>query len=338
MTRVFTQTQRKPNETISAVMKEIQLHKIDLNLLVVFEALMLEGSVAAAATRLNKTPSAVSHALARLREQVGDPLMVKVGGRMQASPFALQLIEDVRPILMSIQRVLKLPEPFDPASSTRVFRVACPITANFQARVLDEVHKTAPGIRIEWLSAPREVHAAVSEGLIDLAHMGGERQLPDGFEEAELPPMEFVSFVRNTHPCLENWGLDAWARYPHVKVAIGDEVRSPVEEVDKAGGTQRHVGALIAEFAGVAPLLSSSDYIATFPPEIMAWDMERYGLQPLPPIGHTPKLRARFHWSARTANDPACVWLRDLVMAAYRDAHSEAAALVDARLGQEAML
>ena len=98
---------------------------------------------------------------------------------------------------------------------------------------------------------------------------------------------------------------------------------------------QRHVGALIAEFAGVAPLLSSSDYIATLPPEIMAWDMERYGLQPLPPIGQTPKLRARFHWSARTANDPACVWLRGLVMDAYRDAHKEASALVAARLDPE---
>lgn len=334
MTRVFTQTQRKPNETISVVMKEIQLHKIDLNLLVVFEALMLEGSVAGAATRLNKTPSAVSHALARLREQVGDPLMVKVGGRMQASPFALQLIEDVRPILMSIKRVLKLPEPFDPAASTRVFRVACPLTANFQTRVLDAAQKTAPGTRIEWLSAPREVHAAVSEGLIDLAHMGGERQLPEGFAEAELPPMEFVSFVRDTHPCIENWGPDDWTRYPHVKVAIGDEVRSPVEEVDTTSGTQRHVGALIAEFAGVAPLLASSNYIATLPPEILAWDMARYGLQPLLPIGQTPKLRARFHWSARTANDPACVWLRELVMGAYREAHEEATALVKARMGQ----
>ncbi|MEM1079740.1 MAG: LysR family transcriptional regulator [Pseudomonadota bacterium] len=251
-------------------MKEIQLHKIDLNLSVVFEALMLGGSVAAAATRINKTPSAVSHALARLREQVGDPLMVKVGGRMQASPFALKLIEDVRPILMSIKRLLKLAEPFDPASSVRVFRVACSLTAKVQARVLDAVHRTAPGTRIEWLSAPREVHAAVSEGLIDLAHMGGERHVPDGFEEAELSPMEFVGIVRDTHPGITNWGEDARTRYPHVKLAIGDEVRSPVENVDKFGGTQRHVGALNAEFAGVAPLLASSDYIAMFPEEIMA--------------------------------------------------------------------
>ncbi|MEL8054622.1 MAG: LysR family transcriptional regulator [Pseudomonadota bacterium] len=316
-------------------MKEIQLHKIDLNLLVVFEALMLEGSVAAAAIQLNKTPSAVSHALARLRNQLGDPLMVKVGGRMQASPFALQLIEDVRPILMSIKRVLKLPEPFDPASSTRVFRVACPITATFQTRALEAAQRSAPGIRIEWLSAPREVHGAVSEGLIDLANMGGERHLSDEFEESELPPMEFVSFVRDTHPCIKNWGPDAWTRYPHVKVAIGDEVRSPVEEVDKTAGTQRHIGALIAEFAGVAPLLASSNYIATLPPEIVAWDMERYGFQSLPPIGHTPKLRARFYWSARTAKDPTCVWLRELVMNAYRDVHAEVSALVAGRMRKE---
>ena len=63
---------------------------------------MQEGSVAGAAYRLGKTPSAVSHSLARLREQVGDPLIAKVGGRMQPSPFALTLIEEVHPILRSV--------------------------------------------------------------------------------------------------------------------------------------------------------------------------------------------------------------------------------------------
>ncbi|WP_111536879.1 LysR family transcriptional regulator [Palleronia aestuarii] len=108
---------------------------------------MPAGSMAGAAVRLNKTPSAVSHALARLRERVGDPLMVKVGGRMQASPFALQLIEDVRPILGSIMRVLKLPEPFGPKSSTRSVRIACPIST----KVLSTgraVHRDRPHRRL----------------------------------------------------------------------------------------------------------------------------------------------------------------------------------------------
>ncbi|MFQ5624755.1 MAG: LysR family transcriptional regulator, partial [Paracoccaceae bacterium] len=84
-------------KTISCMMNEVQLHRLDLNLLVTFEALMDARSVSLAARKLGKTPSAVSHALARLRDQVGDPLLVKVGGKMRPSPFALTLIEDVRP-------------------------------------------------------------------------------------------------------------------------------------------------------------------------------------------------------------------------------------------------
>ncbi len=293
---------------------------------------MVEGSVAGAAVKLNKTPSAVSHALARLRDQVGDPLMVKVGGRMQASPFALQLIDDVRPILTSIKRVLQLPEPFEPASSTRVFRVACPIAGRFQSHVVNELQKTAPGTRIEWLSTPREVYAAVSEGMIDMAHLGGERSLPDGLEEAEMPPMRFVSFVRDNHPCIENWGAEAWSRHPHVQVRIGNEVVSPVDEVDKASGLTRHVATLIPEFAGVGPLIAASDLIATLPPLVMAWDMERYELKPMPPVTKTPMLRTRFFWSARAANDPALIWLRGLIMEAYLAANQEAEGLISQRL------
>lgn len=314
-------------------MKEIQLHRIDLNLLVVFETLMLEGSVAGAASKLNKTPSAVSHALARLRDQVGDPLMIKVGGRMQASPFALQLIEDVQPILASIQRVLKLPEPFDPSYSTRKFRIACPFSANFLSGVLRQIHETAPGVDIEWLAAPREVYAGVSEGHIDLAHLGGERSLPDGLDEAEMPSMKFVSFVRNGHPALSDWGPDAWSHYGHIKVAIDNEVRSPVDEATREAAPDRRIAARISEFAAVGPLLAASDLIATLSTEVMAWDMETYGLVPLPPVKPVPPFRARFFWSARTANDPAQTWVRDLVLNAYRAAQHEAEALVNARLG-----
>ena len=128
------------------------LHRLDLNLLVTFEALMDEGSVAKAAERLNKTPSTVSHALARLREQVGDPLMVKVGGKMQASPFAEALIEDVRPILRSIERVVTPPEPFDPTTSTRTFRIAVPAITALIAEVFARINEAAPGVALEWVN------------------------------------------------------------------------------------------------------------------------------------------------------------------------------------------
>ena len=309
-------------------MKEIQLHRIDLNLLVVFQALMLEGSVAGAASKLNKTPSAVSHALARLREQVGDPLMVKVGGRMQPSPFALQLIEDIGPILNSIKRVLRLPEAFAPGSSDRTFRIACPMMTGLLSRVMKKVQQKAPNIRIEWLSAPRDVFAAVSEGLIDMAFLGGYPNLPDGLDEIEIPPLQFVTFLREGHPAISTWGPEAWAQYGHIKVALSNDARSPVDTAAPGEATRRHVSVLIAEFAGVPPILSRSDMIATLPSILLAPEMQRHGLRPMRAIWPVPPFRARFYWSARTANDPALVWLRDIVLNAHREAHEEAETLV----------
>ncbi len=293
---------------------------------------MLEGSVVGAASKLNKTPSAVSHALARLRDQVGDPLMVKVGGRMQASPFALQLIDDVRPILRSIKRVLELPEPFDPAASQRTFRIASPIAGQVLSDVVNQVGREAPNASIEWLSTPREVYAAVSEGMIDLAHLGGERSLPDGLEEAEMPALNFVSFVREGHPAIADWGPEAWQHFNHVQVAIGNEVRSPVDSAGTGATGERKIGALISEFAAVGPLLASSNMIATLPTMIMAGDIQKYGLRPMPSLLPIPPFRARFFWSSRTANDPALVWIRDLVLNAYRTAHEEAESIVQSAL------
>ena len=84
-------------------MNKIDLRRIDLNLLLLFDVLMQVGSVSKAADQLGRTQSAVSHALGRLREQLGDPLLVKVGGRMQPSPYAMELVQEVRPILRSIR-------------------------------------------------------------------------------------------------------------------------------------------------------------------------------------------------------------------------------------------
>src|ERR1700726_860801 len=107
-------------------MNEIDLRRFDLNLLVVFEVLMAERNVTRAAERLGRTQSAVSHSLSRLRSQFGDPLLVKGGVRMQPTEFALDLIEQARPMLGGIQRVLSPQHVFDPENSRRVFRLAAP--------------------------------------------------------------------------------------------------------------------------------------------------------------------------------------------------------------------
>src|SRR5882672_3501251 len=121
-------------------MNEIDLRRFDLNLLVVFDILMMERSVTRAAERLGRTQSAISHSLARLREQLGDPLLVKGGRRMEPTAFALEFVEQARPILRSIQRVLSPRHVFDPATSRRIFRLAAP---DFCTR---RIHRSASGV------------------------------------------------------------------------------------------------------------------------------------------------------------------------------------------------
>jgi len=97
-------------------MNEIDLRRFDLNLLIVFEVLMIERNVTRAAEQLGRTQSAVSHSLSKLRKQLGDPLLVKVGVRMQPTAFALDLLEQARPLLRGMQRVLSPRQSFDPSN------------------------------------------------------------------------------------------------------------------------------------------------------------------------------------------------------------------------------
>ncbi len=295
-------------------MNKIDLRRIDLNLLVVFDVLMAERSVTRAAGRLGRTQSALSHALARLRAQLDDPLLVKAGGRMEASPFAEGLVEEVRVILSNIRRVLVPPQAFDAATTRREFRVASPdLSEAFFPRLAEHVRREAPLATLEWVT--RDEHAAlkVAEGQIDIALAPAIQALPDGLAYAELPPFKWASFVRAGHPALKGWGKAAWAKWPHVAVRIDARIASPVDAA--FGGTreqrpgQRRIGAWVPHFSAVAPLLARTDMIAALPMLVMADRLERYGLiARKAPIRIEP-MPYRLVWSARLAKDPAMRWL-----------------------------
>ena len=293
------------------------LHRLDLNLLVTFEALMDEGSVAKAAERLNKTPSAVSHALARLREQVGDPLMVKVGGKMQPSPFAESLIEDVRPILRSIQRVVTPPEPFDPATSTRTFRIAVPAITALIAEVFAGINEVAPGVALEWVNLGPHLYDAVANEEIDLALLGADKPLPEGLMEQIMPPLPRFTYMRRSHPAAKTWNKQAWLDWPHVMVGMSNAARQTVEDRVARDGMERRIGAHLPEFSGVAPLLARTNMLGTTVPLFMADDMKTYGLVAKRPPVDLPDITFRFFWSARLSQDPGGKWLRSIVIDAY---------------------
>ena len=298
-------------------MSEIQLSRIDLNLLVTFEVLMDEGSVAGAAEKLNKTPSAVSHALARLRDQIGDPLMVKVGGRMRPSPRALALIDEIRPILRNIQRVVSPPLAFDPATSTRAFRIAVPAIPALINEVFARLSSEAPGVALEWVGLGPHLYNSVAEERIDLALLGADKPLPDGLMERVMPPLARHTFLREGHPALKTWGRQAWLDWPHVMVGMSDAARQTVEDRIARDGMERRIGARIPDFSGIGPLLARSNMLATNVKPFLGADMATYGLVARRPPVDLPDITFRFFWSARLTADPGNAWLRRIVIGAY---------------------
>ncbi len=306
-------------------MSEIELSHIDLNLLVTFEVLMREGSVTHAAKRLGRTQSAVSHSLARLREQLGDPLMIKAKGRMCPTPFALKLAEDVRPILRNIQRVVSPPEPFDPKTSQRTFRIAFPdFSPAFMAEVIGRAQHEAPGIAIDWLTPNTSAMAGIEAGLIDIASVAGTSALPDGIEVLKGPLHSRMTYARKGHPATRSWGTKAWVKWPHIKVKLDNGSISPVDAVAERGGPQRRIGAWVPNLTAVAPLLAQSNLLATFPPLMMAEAASQFGLAVLaPPVSIAPMVE-RFLWSFRLTNDPGSKWFRNLVVDVFSQHHQRA--------------
>ena len=287
---------------------------------------MTEGSVTRAAQRLGRTQSAVSHALARLREQLGDPLLVKIGSGMAPSPFARDLVEDVRPILRSIQRIVSPPEPFDSTTSKRVFRVAiADFAPTLLPRVLSEVQHQAPGVLVEWLAPAAQTMTAVAEGQLDVALVTASAAVAEGVQRSDAGDLHSVTFARKGHPAIASWGAEAWSRWPHIQVQLGERGKSEVQRAVDEHGVKRAIGASVPNFSQIPALLARTNLLATMTPLVMDGAMERFGLRALePPILIKPT-SFFFAWSFRLANDPGSRWFRTLVMDAYSELQEDVA-------------
>lgn len=292
---------------------------LDLNLLVTFEILMETRSVTLAAERLNKTPSAISHALKRLRDQLDDPLLVSVGGRMQPSPFALDLIDELRPVLRTIQRIVTPPEPFVPADSHRVFRIAVPAVPDLVSKVTRKVAVAAPNIALEWVTPGAKVYSSAIEEQVDIAWYSADSPLPDGLTEKRPRQLKRYVFARRNHPALAIWSEREWLRWPHVVVGMSGAARQTVEKRIAQIGLERRTGAVVPEFSSVGSIVAGSNMLANMLPLTIAGDIERLDLQVLEPPVRLPDYIPRFFWNARSANDPGKKWIRSLVMTSYEE-------------------
>jgi DNA-binding transcriptional LysR family regulator len=286
----------------------------DLNLLLTLDALLTEGSVAGAARRLRLSPSAMSRSLARLREATGDPLLVRAGRGLVASPRALELRERIGPLVQEAQAALRPAAALNLAKLEREFtlRTREGFVENFGAALLARVAAEAPGVRLRFMPKPDRDSTSLRDGRVDLetgvigSTTGPELRAQALFRE------RFIGVVRAGH-ALSRSKLTA-ARYAaghHVAVSRGNTTQGPVDEALTSLGLRRDIVVTVAGFAEALALARASDLIATVPERHTAH--LRDGLLSVDlPLALQP-FTVSLLWHPRMEGDAAHRWLRGCV-------------------------
>jgi len=286
----------------------------DFNLLVVLDVLLAEGSVAGAARRLRLSPSAMSRALARLRETTGDPLLVRAGRGLVPTPRAMELREQVGQLVQHAQAVLRPAEKLDLQQLARTFtlRTREGFVENFGPALLARLSREAPGVRLCFVQKLDKESTALRDGDVDLeTGVIGKATAPELRAQA-LFRDRFIGVVRQGHPLAE--GEITPARYAaarHIAVSRRGLGAEPVDEALAPLGLQREVATIVGSFSAALALAGDSDLVASLP-ERHTGKLRAGMLSFALPVA-TPEFTVSLLWHPRLDADPAHRWLRACV-------------------------
>lgn len=287
----------------------------DLNLLVTLDVLLAEGSVARAARRLRLSPSAMSRALARLRETSGDPLLVRAGRGLVPTPRALELRERVRQLVQDGEAVLRPAGNLNLQRLVRTFtlRTSEGFVENFGAGLIARVAREAPAVRLRFMQKPDKDSTPLRDGSVDLETGVVEKTTGPEIRTQALFRDRLVGVVRVGHPLSE--GKVTRSRYAtgrHICVSRQQGLeKGPIDEALEPFGLAREIVTIVGGFSTALALARASDLIASVPERHTGG--LRTGMHSFPIPVATPQFTVSLLWHPRLDGDSAHRWLRGCV-------------------------
>jgi DNA-binding transcriptional LysR family regulator len=312
----------------------MNLGAIDLNLLLVFDAVMQERNVTRAGKRLGLSQPAMSHALARVRQMLNDELFVRSPNGMLPTPRAEELAPPLRKTLDDLQQALE-PATFDP-SANRTFRIAAD---NYAAIVLvaplaSRIAKNAPGVTLEFRpSGTIGVHDLLDRGELDLA-LGAFAKQGERFSRRELLQDSYVTLLRKNHPAANanKMTVENFAALPHLEIS---SVHPATNFVDDALSRRKLTRSITrrAPLLSAISILATSDCVAVVPKRI-AEELVTYRPLTIGPLPHSSQtIETAMIWPRWFDTQPAHRWLRQNVEAAVNALPHERALIAQSRRG-----
>lgn len=307
----------------------MELHEIDLNLLVVFDRLHAERRVSAVAEQLGLTQPAVSNALARLRRRLDDELFVRAATGMVPTPRAEQLAGPVRQALALLHDGLQPPGGFDPATERRNVTIGMTDIGEiyFLPRLVRHLREVAPGLTVSTVrNTAVNLQDEMAQSQVDLA-VGLLPQLKGGFFQRQLFRQRYVCLFRAGHALDDGRGRLSLADFraaEHLVVVAAGTGHGRVDERLRRAGIDRQVRLSVPHFVGVGPILQGTDLVATVPERLAVSLVQPFGLVSVPHPVALPTEPITVFWHAKAHRSPFNQWLRRRLVELFADDASAA--------------
>jgi DNA-binding transcriptional LysR family regulator len=313
------------------MLNEINLSRVDLNLLLLFDVVLAQRHVGRAAAQLSLTPSAVSHGLGRLRRLLNDPLFLKTPKGVVPTARAMELAEPIAEILARVRNVVETAAPFDAATSTRQFTIGAPdgILAVFLTGLLADLQRRAPGIDIgvRQLLPPRSgvstirawepVLTDLEARTIDLAIVPLEA-VPARFVAQPLYEEDFIIAMRAKHRLASALTLQRFCEAEHLVVSLTGDRHGFVDNVLAERGLARRVALTVPNFIMALSIAAETDLITALPRRFASMHAARFGVV----LREAPLSLPRFPTSAIALKvammDAGLAWLFEAIRGAVQ--------------------
>jgi LysR family transcriptional activator of mexEF-oprN operon len=294
-------------------MNRNDLRRVDMNLLVIFEALMFERNLTRVAEKLFMGQPAISAALGRLRDLFDDPLLLRNGRAMEPTARALAILKELQPALDTISGAVSRAKEFDPATSCDVFRIGLSDDAEFGLfpPLLSRLREEAPGIivvvrRANFLLMP----ALLASGEISVG-ISYTTDLPANSKRKKLRDIGVKVLRGDKRPGALT--LDDYCARPHTMVSFSGDLSGNIDiDLAKVGRARRVVVA-VPQFSGLRQLLAGTELIATVPDYAACALVEGCALRAEDPPFPIEPAELSMVWSGVHDNDPAERWLRSRI-------------------------
>jgi LysR family nod box-dependent transcriptional activator len=294
----------------------VKLSEVDLNLLVIFDAIVKERSVTGAGRSVGLSQPAASAALRRLRDLFGDPWIERVGARSRLTPLAIALTEPVQQILASIESTFNHRIGFDPTTSHRMFRVAAAddVSCVLLQPVLERLAAIAPNVSLQISRPDPDTGERLATRQVELSIEPDGRYRNRGFFSEKLYRDPWVVAVWAGNTSVEaRITREQFLALGHVTVSMRPYAFSLVDRVVGAGSQKLNVQVVTDSFSGLAMLLRGTQRIALMPGRLGAKLKRAAEIRLLPPPMPLTEMQYSMAWPTLYVRDDSHAWLRKII-------------------------